>query len=87
MKSKIIVLSALMFFVGAIAWFVFDNNANVISSNASKEIELVPAYVGVKNCVQCHQQQVDDWRGSHHDLAMQHANDKSVLGRLRPDTI
>ena len=37
-------------------------------------------YVGVTQCAQCHQAQVDDWRGSHHDLAMQHATEDSVLG-------
>lgn len=37
-------------------------------------------YVGVTQCAQCHQAQVDDWRGSHHDLAMQHATEESVLG-------
>ena len=39
-----------------------------------------PDYVGVAGCTQCHQQQVDAWRGSHHDLAMQHATDATVLG-------
>ncbi len=39
-----------------------------------------PAYLGAKSCVQCHQEQFDAWKGSHHDLAMQHASAKSVLG-------
>ena len=37
------------------------------------------AYVGVDACVECHAQQVRLWQGSHHDLAMQHANDETVL--------
>ena len=38
------------------------------------------SYVGAQQCVACHQQQHDLWQGSHHDLAMQPANDKTVLG-------
>ncbi len=37
-------------------------------------------YVGDQNCVECHQDEVDLWKGSHHDLAMQVANDSTVLG-------
>jgi len=37
-------------------------------------------YVGRQTCAQCHQQQYDQWRGSHHDLAMDLATDDSVLG-------
>lgn len=31
-------------------------------------------------CVECHQQQANKWRGSHHDLAMQIASETSILG-------
>ena len=37
-------------------------------------------YVGKDSCNGCHVKQVELWEGSHHDLAMQHANDNSVLG-------
>jgi len=41
----------------------------------------VPAeYVGVGSCVHCHAEQVKLWQGSHHDLAMQHAGEDTVLG-------
>ena len=36
-------------------------------------------YVGRQVCAQCHEEQDQLWRGSHHDLAMQHATDKTVL--------
>jgi len=36
-------------------------------------------YVGVRECVECHKTQVSLWTGSHHDLAMQHATDETVL--------
>ena len=37
-------------------------------------------YVGRQQCVSCHPQQVEQWRGSHHDLAMQEVTDQTVLG-------
>ena len=36
-------------------------------------------YVGRTACVMCHAEQEKLWKGSHHDLAMQHANDVTVL--------
>lgn len=53
----------------------------LVTSIVSASEQLKPSeYVGREACAQCHQQQVDLWQGSHHDLAMQHADDKSVLG-------
>ena len=44
---------------------------------------LPPAtYVGRESCVGCHAQEVAKWRGSHHDLAMQVADETSVLGNF-----
>ncbi|WP_104733874.1 tetratricopeptide repeat protein [Hanstruepera ponticola] len=37
-------------------------------------------YIGDKQCAACHSKAYDDWKGSHHDLAMQVANDSTVLG-------
>lgn len=37
-------------------------------------------YIGSKTCVSCHKIEFDKWQGSHHDLAMQIANDSTVLG-------
>ena len=39
-------------------------------------------YVGAKVCADCHQQQYEDWHGSHHDLAIQPANADTVLGQF-----
>lgn len=38
------------------------------------------SYVGSQACADCHQQQYQDWQGSHHERAMDHATDKSVRG-------
>jgi tetratricopeptide (TPR) repeat protein len=37
-------------------------------------------FVGRQSCMQCHQSQHNAWEGSHHDLAMDLATEKTVLG-------
>lgn len=37
-------------------------------------------FVGGAACVECHADQAEAWRGSHHDLAMQQPNATTVLG-------
>jgi len=39
-------------------------------------------FVGAGRCQGCHAQEYARWRGSHHDLAMQEATDKTVLGNF-----
>jgi tetratricopeptide (TPR) repeat protein len=38
------------------------------------------SYIGRGDCGQCHAEQVKDWEGSHHALAMQPANESTVRG-------
>jgi len=37
-------------------------------------------FTGTESCISCHAEQHQLWQGSHHDLAMQHANKETVLG-------
>ncbi|MEJ2178391.1 MAG: multiheme c-type cytochrome [Gammaproteobacteria bacterium] len=37
-------------------------------------------FVSRSQCAQCHSEEVELWRGSHHDLAMQEADAETVLG-------
>ena len=39
-------------------------------------------YVGAQQCKNCHQQEYTLWQGSHHDLAMKHADENSVLANF-----
>ena len=39
-----------------------------------------PDYVGAATCGSCHAAEFEAWRGSHHDLAMDHATEETVLG-------
>jgi len=43
---------------------------------------LKASFVGSETCKICHQDQFKDWKGSHHDLAMQLADSTSVLGNF-----
>lgn len=64
-----------------------DSRAPAPTSATGKAPPATPAvspadlsYVGRTACAACHQQQSEDWTGSHHDLAMQEATDQTVLG-------
>jgi predicted CXXCH cytochrome family protein len=39
-------------------------------------------FIGSETCASCHRAETDLWRGSQHRLAMQHAEDKTVLGNF-----
>lgn len=41
---------------------------------------MASGFIGREKCGSCHAEQLKQWTGSHHDLAMQEANEKSVLG-------
>ncbi|MGA3317960.1 MAG: tetratricopeptide repeat protein [Candidatus Korobacteraceae bacterium] len=45
-----------------------------------KPAAAIAIYVGEERCAQCHAEQVQAWRTSHHAKAMQVASDSSVLG-------
>lgn len=40
------------------------------------------AFVGGETCASCHAPEAAAWKGSHHDLAMQHATASTVLGNF-----
>ena len=42
--------------------------------------EVAYGFVGSKKCADCHRKEYDNWQDSHHDHAMDIANDKTVLG-------
>ena len=44
------------------------------------KIEASPEYVGQQHCQSCHVKEHQQWKGSHHDLAMQEASEKTILG-------
>lgn len=45
-----------------------------------------PVYVGDQPCQACHPEEYQQWQGSHHELAMQEANEKTVSGDFNNTT-
>ncbi len=56
-----------------IAWLVMPSITLANDADAG-------VFVGRTTCAECHQKQATQWAGSHHDLAMQEATEKTVLG-------
>jgi len=54
----------------------------VVSAPGAPAAAPAPEYVGRPVCAGCHEAQETQWEGSHHDLAMQPANDSTVLGNF-----
>jgi len=46
------------------------------------ELQPEAGFVGGQKCAECHKSEYDKWQGSHHDLAMDEANEKTVLGNF-----
>jgi predicted CXXCH cytochrome family protein len=51
-----------------------------ITVPAVAPVPTAASYVGAASCKQCHQSEFEAWQGSHHKLAMQEANEQTVLG-------
>lgn len=62
-----------------VAWFMISRQ------DAPKRVSAVapPSYVGAGVCRQCHATQFNLWKGSDHELAMQHAAEAAVLGDFK----
>ena len=44
-------------------------------------------FVGRETCARCHEREAELWQGSHHDLAMQEANEETVLADFNGTSI
>jgi predicted CXXCH cytochrome family protein len=75
-----------LFWIVLISFFVScSNNSKKESYVDSKNITSVhkDGYVGDAQCVSCHKDTFETWKGSDHDLAMQVANEETVLGDFK----
>lgn len=74
------------FYIFIISFVIVSCNSKSNQDNYKKLTELTTnyedGYIGDKNCVSCHEKENGLWKGSHHDLAMQIANDSTVLGNF-----
>jgi Tfp pilus assembly protein PilF len=46
-------------------------------------VQTAATFVGSKKCMDCHKKEYDKWHNSHHDHAMDVANEQTVLGDFR----
>jgi Flp pilus assembly protein TadD len=56
--------------------------AGVEPTKAAAQPVLAAVFVGRVACEKCHAEETRRWRGSHHDLAMQEASEKAVVGNF-----
>jgi predicted CXXCH cytochrome family protein len=86
-----VTISVLLIAVVAIGWFLLGSkplpvsyspvNTPVAQPAKPQPVAAAPAkMVDEQQCQNCHVEQVKDWQGSHHQLAMQQANADTVLG-------
>ena len=54
---------------------------------ANRQEDHQAKYVGREACIECHEAEYNDWKGSDHDLAMDYANDSTVLGDFNNATL
>jgi len=67
--------------VNTISKLLLVTSLSFLSLSASSSPDKNSAqFIGSTQCANCHPQQTKAWQGSHHDLAMQHASIKTVLG-------
>ncbi|MDN3699285.1 multiheme c-type cytochrome [Vibrio cortegadensis] len=76
--QRVAVLSA-MLSLPMLSMLSFNGYANEQASLAT--------YVGSEACIDCHSEEVEAWQGSHHDMAMKHATDETVLGDFNDQTV
>ena len=57
-----------------------DSKKNSYTEIPQTSVNNIDGYIGDANCISCHKNEYDLWKGSHHDLAMQIANESTVLG-------
>ncbi len=86
MKSVIIA-----FFLSLLVFFQFSCSEKKEYQNIPKEDSLFAStkpihdslFVGDKACKECHKNEFKDWQGSHHDKAMQIADENTVLAPFK----
>lgn len=64
-------------------WFFYSSRSKVSVADFLTASSPSPNYVGAQTCAHCHEKQFAAWRGSHHELAMQPAKAKEVLGDFK----
>ena len=84
--QRVAVLSA-MLSLPVLSILSFHTHANEQALSEASHASSQATYVGSEACIDCHSVEVEAWQGSHHDMAMKHATEDSVLGDFNNQTI
>ncbi|CAH6815523.1 multiheme c-type cytochrome [Vibrio chagasii] len=68
-------------------FFLLLFTLSIIISTFSWPSSAEATFSGSQTCVECHIDQTEAWKGSHHEKAMQHANSNSVLANFNDQQI
>ncbi len=79
LRSQVVLFIPLLLFIGLGVAAIWQWCPIPVSAQGITDYKPA-AYIGKASCIECHQQQHELWTGSHHDLAMQVADEKTVLG-------
>ena len=82
-KYRLAVLFMLAITVLAGGWLTYWKSPDARQVSGQPPSRMEASYVGRQACAGCHAGQDRLWQGSHHDLAMQEANEGIVLGDFR----
>lgn len=89
MKSRplpIVVTVAALLLVAAIAWRYGPFRSPPAATQQVETVESTPqrpaGYVGSQACAECHAREAAAWQGSQHSVAMQVADERTVLGNF-----
>ncbi len=66
--------------VSAVVMLLVSVNSYGNETDISTTSSIEATYVGSEACIECHQKEVEQWKGSDHERAMDHATAHSVLG-------
>lgn len=87
--SRLFVILGSILFIGILAYFWNEASQptpppQTVEPPAKISEKPLPAlqYIGGKTCATCHAHESQLWKHSHHDLAMQEANESTVLGNF-----
>ncbi len=79
-KNLPVMVIALVIVTLVMGWLLSQQKPQ-IHSESEQQLNLpAMSYAGRQTCANCHAEQDRLWRGSHHDLAMQKADEQTVLG-------
>ena len=70
--------------VAIASYLAYRGDAPAKAPPPAVNVAAAPAasHIGAQTCASCHATEFEAWKGSQHELAMQHANNKSVLGNF-----